>query len=132
MNELPVKPKRVRRPRHAAVTLQSELEAQFSLAWRAFKPSHLPDPEIEYRFDQMRKYKLDFAWPKHKLAVEVEGGQWKYGRHVRGAGFEEDCRKYNLLVMRGWRLLRFSTNMVANESPDCVALVVKALEGESL
>jgi very-short-patch-repair endonuclease len=46
------------------------------------------------------------------LAVEVEGGSWIHGRHVRAKGFEADCEKYNTAVLLGWRILRFTTAMV--------------------
>jgi hypothetical protein len=46
------------------------------------------------------------------LAVEVEGGSWIHGRHVRGRGFEADCEKYNQAVLLGWRVLRFTAAMV--------------------
>jgi very-short-patch-repair endonuclease len=47
-----------------------------------------------------------------RLAVEVEGGSWIAGRHVRGRGFEADCEKYNAAVLLGWRILRFTTAMI--------------------
>lgn len=62
----------------------------------------------EYRFDPVRRWRLDFAFPDKKLAVEVEGGIWVNGRHNRGAGMEADIEKYNALTLAGWRLLRFT------------------------
>ena len=49
-----------------------------------------------------------------KLAIEIEGGVWSGGRHVRGTGYSADLEKYNALAILGWRLLRFSTAMVEN------------------
>jgi hypothetical protein len=46
------------------------------------------------------------------LAVEVEGGSWVGGRHVRAKGFAADCEKYNAAVLLGWRILRFSPAMI--------------------
>jgi len=68
--------------------------------------------EREYRFHPVRKWRIDFAWPDHKLAVEVEGGLYSGGRHTRGAGFEADCIKYNTLAEDGWTLFRYSPRMV--------------------
>lgn len=61
----------------------------------------------EYRFDPVRRWKFDFAMVEQKIAVEVEGGVWTRGRHVRPAGFIADCEKYNAAVMQGWRVLRY-------------------------
>jgi very-short-patch-repair endonuclease len=72
----------------------------------------LPEPIREYRFHPSRRWRFDFAWPAAMLAVEVEGGSWTYGRHVRAKGFEADCEKYNAAVLLGWRLLRFTPAMV--------------------
>jgi very-short-patch-repair endonuclease len=67
----------------------------------------LPKPEKEYRFHPTRKWRFDFAWPNRKVAVEIEGGIWNRGAHVRGAHFLSDCEKYNSAGALGWRVFRF-------------------------
>jgi very-short-patch-repair endonuclease len=79
----------------------------------------LPEPFREYRFAPPRRWRFDFAWPAAMLAVEVEGGAWIYGRHVRGRGFEADCEKYNAATLLGWRVLRFTPVMVENGAALC-------------
>ncbi len=77
-------------------------------------------PVREHTFCQ-RKWRFDFAWPDQKIAVEIEGGTRSMGRHQRHYGFEADCYKYNRAAMLGWRVLRFTTGMVASgEAIDCV------------
>lgn len=71
-------------------------------------------PLREWRFDPTRRYRFDFAWPAKKIAVEVEGGIWSNGRHTRPSGFANDCEKYNLAALNGWRVLRYTTEMVMN------------------
>jgi len=87
----------------------SEAEESFYLAIRAFKH---PIPEREFLFLPGRKYRIDFAWPEQKVALEVEGGLYHGGRHTSITGFEGDCIKYALLAQNGWRLYRFSTGQV--------------------
>lgn len=70
------------------------------------------DCEREYLFAPPRKWRFDFAWPERAIAVEIEGGTWVQGRHNRGAEFERDAEKYAEATIAGWRVLRFTTDMV--------------------
>ncbi len=72
----------------------------------------LPKPAREFRFHPRRRWRFDFAWPLYKIAVEVDGGIYCRGRHVRGPGFERDAEKGNEAVMAGWRVLHFTPRMV--------------------
>jgi hypothetical protein len=47
----------------------------------------LPAPVREHRFAPPRRWRFEYAWPAHRLALEVEGGTWTGGRHVRGRGY---------------------------------------------
>lgn len=71
--------------------------------------------EIEYRFCK-RFWRFDFAWPEHKVALEVEGGVWKgkRGGHTSGMGYSKDCEKYNEAAVRGWKVIRV-TNLHLKE-----------------
>jgi len=91
----------------------SGLERTFLTLCRTFQ---LPDPVREHVFHPVRKWRLDFAWPAQKVAVECEGGIWMRGRHVRGAGYSNDCKKYNAAQALGWRVFRLTTDM-AQENP---------------
>lgn len=63
-------------------------------------------PVPEYKFHKSRKWRFDYAWPAHKVALEVEGGVWTQGRHTRGSGFVNDMEKYNAAAALGWRVFR--------------------------
>ena len=60
----------------------------------------------EFRFDDTRRWRFDYAIPEHRIAVEVEGGIWTNGRHTRGKGYMNDMEKYNRATVLGWRLIR--------------------------
>ena len=68
--------------------------------------------EREHRFHPTRRWRFDFAWPTKKIALEVEGGTWTGGAHVRGAHFESDCIKYGEAAILGWRVIRVPNTMV--------------------
>lgn len=99
--------------------------------WRRIEAAGLPLPTLEYRFalSEGRRYRADGAYVDEKLLIEVEGGIWAAdpGRHNRGSGFEEDCRKYNLAALLGWRVLRFSERLI--KSGEAVELIERALGG---
>jgi len=65
-----------------------------------------PLPEREYRFHEKIGWRLDLAWPAHKIGFECEGGIWTQGRHTRGQGFIKDCIKYNTAALMGWTIYR--------------------------
>lgn len=82
----------------------------------------------EHQFDMERKWKFDFAIPSEALGIEVEGGTWSGGRHTRGKGYERDCQKYNAATLHGWKVLRFTTEMVkSGEAIDTIRRVLKIL-----
>lgn len=76
------------------------------------KGANLPAPDLEHRFMATRKFRFDFAWPKRKVALEIEGGTWTHGAHVRGAHYESDCIKYSEAAIMGWKVIRATSNMV--------------------
>ena len=73
-----------------------------------FAACGLPKPVTELEFHPKREWRFDFAWPKYKLALEVEGGIHSGGRHTQPAGFLGDMEKYNSAAVLGWRVLRFT------------------------
>jgi hypothetical protein len=65
----------------------------------------LPEPVSELRFAPPRRWRFDFAWPAHKLALEVQGGLWTQGRHSRGAALLKEHEKLNAAAALGWRVM---------------------------
>jgi hypothetical protein len=88
----------------------------------------IPIPIFEHTFHPTRKWRFDLAFMDAKLAVEVEGGIWNYGRHNRASSFIKDMEKYNNACLLGWNLLRLSTDMV--KSGEGVIYVLKFFKGD--
>jgi hypothetical protein len=65
----------------------------------------LPEPTFEHTFAPPRRWRFDMAWPRQKVAVEIEGGLWVNGRHNRGAALVKDFEKRNAAAELGWRIL---------------------------
>jgi very-short-patch-repair endonuclease len=93
------------------VQVRSEHEELFAMQLRAAK---LRGWERDAKLIQGRKWEYDFSHCIYKIIVEIEGGIWTGGRHVSGAGFQKDCEKYNAATLRGYRLFRFTPEMVAS------------------
>jgi very-short-patch-repair endonuclease len=71
----------------------------------------------EVRFHPVRKFRFDYqifskSEPDLLLALEIDGGNWKGGRHTSGQGFETDHVKFNLALMHGWKVLRYTASQV--------------------
>ena len=107
---------------------KSELESYFGLLLRSELGDGIPKPVAEYKFSQNRRFRFDYCWLDNMLAVELEGGTWVNGRHSRGKGFASDCEKYNLAVLGGWRVLRFTSDMLKSNGIGCLELLKKCLD----
>lgn len=66
-----------------------------------------------YIFLANRKFELDFAWPDYRVGVEINGGVWSKGAHGRPLAILRDMEKSNLLVLSGWKVLRYTPSEVS-------------------
>lgn len=65
--------------------------------------------EKEHKGINGRKFRFDCANVADKIAVEIEGGIWMpKGAHNTGIAMSKDMEKYNLAVLEGWRILRYT------------------------
>ena len=90
------------------MTRTSTLEATFTRLLQTADPWLAERTVREHRFDDKRRWRFDFAWPSSRVAVELEGGLYTRGRHMRPTGFAADCEKYNAAALAGWTVLRYT------------------------
>lgn len=76
----------------------------------------------EYSFDRWR---IDLAVPSALLAIEINGGRWLPGGGKHGT--EADRRKIRKLTLAGWRVLEYSTEMLANDPIGIIEEIREAL-----
>lgn len=90
----------------------------------------IPEPEREFAFARPdRDWRFDFAWPDRRIALEVEGGIWSAGRHVRPKGFLGDMQKYNAAAARGWLVFRVTpATLDSLTTVDMIKLAYEARE----
>jgi very-short-patch-repair endonuclease len=94
---------------------KSDLEAKFLNTWDLFRQSlDLPSPEAQVRLNPTSRHVWDFAWPAHRVALEIQGGTWLPGRsaHAGGTGATRDARKNNLAVLNGYVVLYATSDML--------------------
>lgn len=105
----------------------STLEALFIARLRQLAPDLAPY-EREYRFDDKRQWRFDFAWPEQCCAVEIDGQEWTIGGHTSGTGMIRDREKQNAAVLQGWRILRFTSTQLKDNPQYCIDCVRDLLE----
>lgn len=66
----------------------------------------------QYIFHVKRRWRLDFAWPAKRIAIEIDGGTHTGGRHVRGDGYAKDCEKHAQAMLMGYRVFRATAEQV--------------------
>lgn len=85
----------------------------------------------EHRFHPVRRWRFDYALPEAKVAIEIDGGLWTYGRHNRAAGYIADMEKLNAATLLGWRVLRFTPRQQwTTEAIDTIARAVAEHPGQ--
>lgn len=71
-------------------------------------------PEREQKLIPGDRHRTDFVIRECMLAIEVEGQTWRKGGHTSPYGYLKDVYKYNKITLLGWKLLRFTSDMVRN------------------
>jgi len=95
------------------------------LILRIIRDAGLPEPvrQFELAVDG-RRVRLDFAYPDQLVFLEGDG----FGAHGTRSAFESDRARQNLLVVAGWRPLRFTWRQ-ARFDPHTVSATVAAALG---
>ena len=115
------KPKAKAKKQSSGSKGEEALAAQLQAAGVSFEREQLLIPGRRFRFD--------FVITGSDLVIEVEGGTWSGGRHTSGVGFRSDCFKYNKALELGYRVLRYTTDMVTKG--EAIAQVMDILGAES-
>jgi len=80
-------------PKHAVSAIEEQMAQQIALC-------KLPEPVRQFRWYPARRWKLDFAWPKIKLAVEVQGNIHRIKQR-----FKDFFERHYALTFAGWKVL---------------------------
>ena len=103
--------------------LRSELERRFL---SLLEQTLLPPPQTNLLVEiEGHLHEVDFAWPEHRLAVELDGAAFHRTRQAWEADHQRDAR----FARAGWRVLRFTWRQVTGEPAAVVATVSAAASG---
>lgn len=67
--------------------------------------------EQHYRAIPGKNFKFDF-YVKPDILIEINGGNWIHGRHIRAADIEYEYARMNLAVLNGFKMLVYGTDIV--------------------
>lgn len=86
--------------------------------------------EYEYLFAAPeRKWRSDIAYPSVKVAIEIDGGLWTYGRHNRAASMLSDMEKGNGYSARGWLVFHCPWEWIDGGRRDCSKQLIADIVG---
>lgn len=96
---------------------------------RLLRKAGLPTPERQYRIPLAHGQvaAVDFAWPQHRFAVEVDGFDAHGGREA----FYRDRARDNAVRDEGWGLRRVTVDDMRRRPHAVVAAVQRELRGSS-
>jgi len=72
---------------------------------------------------QLKWWSIDVAFPKQKIAVEIDGQFWHRYPNV----IQKDRRKDEWLTLRGWRVLRFNADTMTKDIFSYIDILEKEL-----
>lgn len=93
----------------------SSLERKFWSEWKLEHPHHMP--RKEFKFSPTRLYRLDFAWPEKRLAVEIHG--MGVG-HYSLPGMTGDFDKHMHTIVHNWTVIYLTGNHLKDDRRDTV------------
>ncbi len=77
----------------------------------------------EHKFLENRKYRIDWAVLPEKIAIEYEGIFSAKSGHTNVMGYSENCNKYNLMALNGWKVLLYTAINYMNFVGDIAKLL---------
>lgn len=94
-----------------------------SRAMRIFGRYRLPIPECELVTGPEGEYRLDFAYPAIKLAIEVDGYVWHFSPDHK----ERDETRRNAISLSGWTILVYSWRRITQDPAGVAAEIAEAV-----
>jgi very-short-patch-repair endonuclease len=103
-----------------SAAMESRLEVKLA---RLVRSSTLPEPERQYR---VGRFRLDFAWPRSRIACECDG----FEHHGARLAWKRDRGRMAALEAAGWRIVQVTWTDVTREPGQTLDRLAFALRTE--
>ena len=128
--QYPAKPASVKGPRTPAQELKLlKLRAQrekftgsFEKLW---KQCGGPVLATEHRYHKTRMWRFDYAHLDTNVAIELDGGLFTGGGHVRPQHVQDTCDKKNEAILAGWVVFTLGTGIITEDRVRAIVEFVK-------
>lgn len=100
--------------------IRENFARQFETVWQRcggpelIKEFKLSGVAYAVEYCEIKDWRNDYLHAPTHTIIELDGGIWNNGRHVRPKGFIEDCVKLNAATMHGYRLIRIPTGFATD------------------
>lgn len=109
--------------------LRESFARQFETVWQRCDG---PALRKEFKFCEARDWRNDYLHEPTRIIIELDGGVFNGGRHVRPQGFIEDCVKLNMATMHGYGVIRIPTGFATdNYLSQIIKFLQNAQEGQN-
>lgn len=78
------------------------------MVWAQLQARYGKELRKEFRFCPDRKFRADYYVPRLNVLIEYEGVYSQTSRHTSLTGYANDCEKYNLAQIMGYKVLRYT------------------------
>lgn len=122
----------ITKPTAKAIAKKGQVQPTRKQAGDDHIPQSLLFAAVQRRIDEVvaeyrqavpgRRFRLDCAIPSTRIAIELDGWQW-HGKHL--ADFKRDRERDRLLVMNGWKVMRYTAKEVMDDADACAAQVLQ-------
>lgn len=80
--------------------------------------------DMEVQYTNESPYRLDVAFPKHQVAVELDGHEFHSSKEAR----QRDAARDRDLTFRGWTVIRFTGSEIYKDAKACAHEVIDILD----
>ena len=81
--------------------------------------------QLEYRFDEVRKWRFDWCFPSLKIAYEYNGIFSAKSRHTTAGGYTGDMEKLNKAQELGWKVYQYTAINILDLRVDLLNIKIK-------